>query len=322
MDTNTIGTLTGTADSSKKKKDSVNPGDADAFASAIGEVAESEGDGDKKAELINKDESAKEKADKAVADEKREKFADRSKEIDSKKAKGRHAKGSVGDYLKNISSKDPATLSMAERSAFRLGEFSGKASASPAGGMAQMLAQQGIDMSGFSPQQIMSLMSRMDTKELGEMMSQMNMDGSKLDEEGLAQLKEQVTATLKNTGKEAPANFQMDNFMSAGLPKEAGESARAEQRRNVMDQLITEIQVRNVANQTEMQLRLNPEYLGDVKIKLTHGEDGKVKANFETTSKLTSEILAESKDELMEQARDNGVSIASMDVSYVDEITA
>ena len=70
-----------------------------------------------------------------------------------------------------------------------------------------------------------------------------------------------------------------------------------------------------------MQLRLNPEYLGDVKIKLTHGEDGKVKANFETTSKLTSEILAESKEELMEQAQGNGVSIASMDVSFVDEIT-
>ena len=154
--TSTIGALTGTADNSKKKTGSTNPGDADAFASAIGEVAESEGDGDKKAELINKDESVKEKDDKAALDKKRDARVDKQNEVSSKKVKGRHAKGSVGDHLKNISSKDPATLSMTERSAFRLGEFSGKGSSSPSGGMAKMLAQQGIDMSGFSPQQIMS----------------------------------------------------------------------------------------------------------------------------------------------------------------------
>ena len=35
-------------------------------------------------------------------------------------------------------------------------------------------------------------------------------------------------------------------------------------------QLLTLPDEENVANQTEMQLRLNPEYLGEVKISLLH----------------------------------------------------
>jgi flagellar hook-length control protein FliK len=318
MDTSSIGALTGTADSSKKKKDA-SPGDADAFASAIGQASESEGDGEKKAQLIGKDESAKEKRDKSDIDKKHEVNRDTKSDTDSKKSEAKHAKGSVGDYLKNIASKDPATLSMAERSAFQLGEFSGKAGTKMSG-VAQMLAGQGIDMSSFSPQQIMSLLSRMDTKELGKMMSQMRNAGVNIDEETVAKLKEQLNSTNQNqAGKEA-GNFNLEAFAAAGMPKEAGETARQEQRRAVMDQLLTKIQVRNVANQTEMQLRLNPEYLGEVKIQLLHDDEGGIKAKFTTTSKVTSEILAENKDDLMGQASERGVRIASMDVEFVDDI--
>jgi flagellar hook-length control protein FliK len=313
MDSSSIGALTGTSDN-KKKKGSSAPGDANAFASAMGE-AESDGDGAKKAELISKDKTAKEKADKADVDKKQAEQSDKkTAKKDVKHKKG----GKVGAFLQNIQSKDPATLSMAERQTFRLGEFS--ADKKPMSGVMQMLQGQGIDMTSFSPQQIMSLLSRMDTKELGKMMSQMKAMGVNIDEETVKQLKEQMTSA-QNQAKE-PGNFNLQSFTQAGMPKEAGETARAEQRRAVMDQLITKIQVRNVANQTEMQLRLNPEYLGEVKIKLLHDADGGVKANFETTSKLTSEILAENKDELMEQARENGVRIGEMDVQFVEELSA
>jgi flagellar hook-length control protein FliK len=317
MDSSSIGALTGTADT-KKKKDTASPGDADAFASAMGE-AESEGDGAKKAELINKDKSTKEKeADKAAAEKRRD------AETDKKTAKEdvKHKKGgNIEAFTQNIKSKDPATLSMAERQTFRLGEFAAGAN-KPMSGVMQMLKGQGIDMSSFSPQQIMSLLSRMDTKELGKMMTQMKAVGVNIDEETVKQLKEQMNSTQNNNQPKEPGNFNLEQFTQAGMPKEAGETARAEQRRAVMDQLITKIQVRNVANQTEMQLRLNPEYLGEVKIKLLHDADGGVRANFETTSKLTSEILAENKDELMEQARNNGVRIGNMDVEFVEELSA
>ena len=321
MDTNSIGALTGTSENTKKKK-SASPGDANAFATTMGEVSASEGDGDDKAQLINKDESAKEKADKAAADKKADAKQDVAQKAKGKDAKAKHAKkGSVSDYLQNIASKDPATLSMAERQTFRLGEFSAEGG-KKMGGMAQMLASQGIDMSSFSPQQIMSLMSRMDSKELGKMMSQMKMSGANFDEDTVAKLKEQLNANNQAQAAKEQPNFNLESFAAAGMPKEAGETARAEQRRNIMDQLLTKIQVRNVANQTEMQLRLNPEYLGDVKIQLVHDDEGGIKAKFLTTSKLTSEVLAESKEELMEQARDNGVRIGSMDVEFTDEIDA
>ena len=169
----------------------------------------------------------------------------------------------------------------------------------------------------------MSLLSRFDTKELGKMMSQMKALGVKVDEETIAQLKEQMNSAQNNNNNvKEPSNFNIQDFAAAGMPKEAGETARAEQRRAVMDQLLTKIQVRNVANQTEMQLRLNPEYLGEVKISLLHDKEGGVKATFQTTSKLTREILAENKDELMEKARSNGVRIGDMDVEFVDELTA
>lgn len=318
MEMNNIGALTGTSEN-KKKKSTSSPGDADAFSSAMGEASESDGEGSKKAELINKDKSAKEKeADKADA-KKREAEQSKGKTADKdvKHKKG----GKIDAYLQNIKTKDPATLSMAERQTFRVGEFASGAN-KPMSGVMQMLKGQGIDLSSFSPQQIMSMLSRMDTKELGKMMTQMKAVGINLDEETVKQLKEQMNSAQKNNQPKEPANFNIQDFAASGMPKEAGESARAEQRRNVMDQLLTKIQVRNVANQTEMMLRLNPEYLGEVKIQLLHDDDGGVKANFQTTSKLTSEILAESKDELMEQARENGVRIGDMDVSFVDELTA
>lgn len=317
METNSIGTLTGTADT-KKKKDAA-PGDADAFAQAMGQVSEAESEGEKKAQLIAKDDSNKDKAAKPDSDKKQEVAG---KDDKGKGVKGRHAKGSIGDYLENIASKDPATLSMAERATFQLGEFAKKGTGGMSG-MAQMLASQGIDMSSFSPQQIMSLLSRMDTKELGKMMSQMKMTGGTFDEDSLKKLQEQLNANNqahKNT--QQPGNFNLESFMAAGMPKEAGEAARQEQRRMVMDQILSNIQVRNVANQTEMQLRLNPEYLGEVKITLVHDDDGGVKAKFSTTSKVTSEVLAESKNELMEQAAGKGVRIGSMDVEYVDSLSA
>lgn len=317
MEMNNIGALTGTSENKKKK--STSPGDADAFASAMGE-ADTDGEGSKKADLISKDKTAKEKeADKADSAKKRDAEEAKGKTADKevKQKKG----GSIDAYLQNIKTKDPATLSMAERQTFRVGEFASGAK-TPMSGMMAMLQGQGIDMTSFSPQQIMSLLSRMDTKELGKMMSQMKAAGINLDEEAVKQLKEQMNQTQNNKQVKEPSNFNVQDFAAAGMPKEAGESARAEQRRNVMDQLLTKIQVRNVANQTEMMLKLNPEYLGEVKIQLLHDKDGGVKASFQTTSKLTSEILAESKDELMEQARSNGVRIGEMDVSFVDELTA
>lgn len=310
MENSSINTLTGVAgDSRPKKETATSGGNADAFASAMGEA--NGGKEGKQADLIDRPDAAKDK-------EAAKKDQNPEPKTDVKKADGR-----VSEYLKTTANRDPATLSMVEKGAFRVGEFApGAQAASPTNGLAQMLAQQGIDLSGFSPQQIKSMMSRMDTKELGKIMSGVTAEPSKgvqADEKTLKDLKDKLAQAAQNAPADAPA-FNIESLVGAGVSKEAGEAARAEQRRQVMDQILAQIDVKNVANQTEMNLRLNPEYLGEVKITLVHDDEGGVRASFQTTSKATREVLEESSDELISQARGKGVRIGGMDVSLVDDI--
>jgi hypothetical protein len=311
MESSSINTLTGAAEKRPKKDTGSAGANSDAFETAMGEAGGPEGAESKKADLIERD--SKEPAKEQAAESKEGR--------DGKKADGR-----VSDFVKNMQGKDPATLSMVEKGAFRVGEFAPghNTVGSPASGLAQMLASQGIDVSGFSPEQIKGLMSRMDTKDLGKMLSQVKVEpgnNSSLaqDEKQLKDLKEKLVQASQNTPVEAQA-FNLEQLVGAGVSKEAGEAARAEQRRQVMDQILAQIDVRNVANQTEMNLRLNPEYLGEVKITLVHDDEGGIKALFKTTSKATREVLDENGSDLIEQAKGKGVRIGSMNVELVDDI--
>lgn len=315
MESSSINTLTGVAEKRPKKDTGSAGGNADAFETAMGEAGASDGEG-KKADVIDGGKDAERARDQAA-----------ETRAESKEAK--KSGGKLSEYVKNMQSKDPATLSMVEKGAFRVGEFANgnnKMAGSPASGLAQMLASQGIDVSGFSPEQIKGLMSRMDTKELGKMMANAKIENNPnsalaQDEKHLKDLKEKLVQASQNTPVEQQA-FNLEQLVSAGTSKEAGEAARAEQRRQVMDQILAQIDVRNVANQTEMNLRLNPEYLGEVKITLVHDDEGGVKAMFKTTSKATREVLDENSAELIDQARGKGVRIGSMAVSLVDNIDA
>lgn len=312
MESSSINTLTGAAEKRPKKDTGTAGGNSDAFETAMGEAGGPEGAESKKADLIERD--SKDQAKEQAAEVKEGK--------DGKKGDGR-----VSDFVKNMQGKDPATLSMVEKGAFRVGEFApgnNNTVGSPASGLAQMLASQGIDVSGFSPQQIKGLMSRMDAKDLGKMLSQVKVEpgqssGLAQDEKQLKDLKEKLVQAAQNTPVEAQA-FNLEQLVGAGVSKEAGEAARAEQRRQVMDQILAQIDVRNVANQTEMNLRLNPEYLGEVKITLVHDDEGGIKAMFKTTSKATREVLDENGSDLIEQAKGKGVRIGSMNVELVDDI--
>lgn len=313
MESSSINTLTGASEKRPKKETGSAGGNADAFETAMGEADASAADA-KKADVIDGGQKEAEHGKDQTAEP---------------KGKDKKADGKLSDYVKNMQSKDPATLSMVEKGAFRVGEFSNsnqKMAGSPATGLAQMLASQGIDVSGFSPEQIKGLLSRMDTKELGKMMSSAKIEANPnstlaQDEKHLKDLKEKMVQAQQNTPVEQQA-FNLEQLVSAGTSKEAGEAARAEQRRQVMDQILAQIDVKNVANMTEMNLRLNPEYLGEVKISLVHDDEGGVKAMFKTTSKATREVLDENSSELIDQARGKGVRIGSMAVSLVDDIEA
>lgn len=318
MNSNNINALTGTTDKKSERK-SGSPADGSAFSAAFDEASgDSAASSSKKAELVDRKETDKDKAAKEDDKKKADQAQDQKAQKDSKNVDGRKVDARVTEYVKSMERKDPATLSLAERQAFRLGEFSNQKQSTTQ--IAQMLSQQGFDLQSFSPQQMSSLLSRIDTQEVSKMLGQLKSDPSTMDEAALKNLKEQATAATQNKGKEAGAQFSLDALVASGMPKEAGESSRAEQRRQVLDQILSHIEVRNVANQTEMNLRLNPEYLGEVKIKLIHTDDGGISAKFQTTSKVTRDILSQTQGDLLDEARDKGVRIGSMDVELVDEI--
>lgn len=316
MESSSINTLTGVGERRSKKDVGSGGGNVEAFQTAMGQAGSSETES-KKADIIDRECKDRDKAKDAADNSK-----DQAK--DNKKIEGR-----VSDYLKTVQGKDPATLSMVEKGAFRVGEFAPggqKMGGGPASGLAQMLASQGIDVSGFSPEQLKGLMSRMDTKELGKMLAQVKVEaggnsGLAQDEKQLKELKEKLAQASQNTPVENQA-FNLEQLVTAGVSKGAGDTARAEQRRQVLDQILAQIDVKNVANQTEMNLRLNPEYLGEVKITLVHDDEGGVKAMFKTTSKATREVLDENGTDLIDQARSKGVRIGSMAVQLVDDIEA
>ena len=317
MENTSINTLTG-ASESKKKKAVTSPSDEKAFSEAMGDASPEETESGEKSEVAKKKELDKKDAEKAA-----QRDADRANSKDSASGTKYAKKGvlKASEVAKRaLESKNPAELSLSERQAFRLGEFAGDKK--PLGGMAQMLAQQGIDTTSFSPAQLKSLMSRMDSKELGQMMSQMKSDPALADDAKAKNMKEQASSTAQQAVNQDVPNFQMESFVAAGSPKEAGESARAEQRRAVMDQILSNIEVRNVANQTEMQLRLNPEYLGEMKITLLHDDEGGINAKFQTTSKLTKEVLMESQEELRDEANEKGVRLGRMDVELVEDFAS
>lgn len=314
MESTSINTLTG-ANESKKKKATTSPNDEKAFSEVMGDASADETKSGEKSEVAKRKELDRKEAEKAA-----QRQDERASSKDSASGRNDPAKGvlKASEVAKRaLESKNPAELSLAERQAFRLGEFAGDKK--PLGGMAQMLAQQGIDTTSFSPEQLKSLMSRMDSKELGQMMTQMKSDPALADEAKTKNMKEQASSTAQQNPNQDVPNFQLESFVAAGSPKEAGETARAEQRRAVMDQILSNIQVRNVANQTEMQLRLNPEYLGEMKITLLHDDEGGINAKFQTTSKLTKEVLMESQDELRDEANEKGVRIGTMDVELVED---
>ena len=91
-------------------------------------------------------------------------------------------------------------------------------------------------------------------------------------------------------------------------------------RKQVIDQIVTHMELRNFANRDEIQLKLNPEYLGDLKIQLTRGEGGEVSAKFVTTSDETREVLNDSKSELRKRVEEKGLRFGSIDVDFVEEL--
>ena len=99
-----------------------------------------------------------------------------------------------------------------------------------------------------------------------------------------------------------------------------GAADQARDRQSVIDQILQKIEVRNFNQRTELNLKLNPEYLGELRVQLVHSADGGVSANFETTSRRTRQLLKEAESELHAQAKEKGIRLGAMNFTVVDQV--
>lgn len=106
--------------------------------------------------------------------------------------------------------------------------------------------------------------------------------------------------------------------MKAADKAEKADAARNVKREEVIKQIIDRVELRNFAGKSELTIKMNPEFLGSMKMRLIF-EGDKVSAEFNTTSKAVREAIQESEDELAGAFKDKGIKVGKIKVKLVEE---
>lgn len=312
---NILTSLMGTANTSENKTKRSEPGDADAFSKAFDEA-----NGGKPSS----------KAGSALVDDKSDKTAEK-KEEKKKQSKQDHEEflkttgqrtESMPPHLRKMMTINTDLMSMADKQTFRLGEFSIEAQAKAAQAQNAQPAK--------APAAAPAPSANAGKANVDQSLSQKPSAQPEADT-SLAKEKSKPTAKdgeeYEKISKETPSEKGPVNLEKL-LDKEArtledtnkaGAAERAEHRQIIMDQIFTKIDIQNLANKTELQLRLNPEYLGELKLNLVQSKDG-LKADFMTTSRVTRDLLAEGEEELRGMAKGKGVRLGALSFKVVENL--
>ncbi len=264
-------------------------------------------------DVIAKKETRKEAAERQKA-EKAEAQA-QAKADQAKMTQNPQSMGSKA-FLYDMMYRNPDTLSMAEKQAMKLDEAS-KAlkmqNAQPkenAGAAKEAPAQanaSGKEVTALAGQKFDELLGKASKKEEGKQLTT---------EAGQA-------ASGAAKGDEAEKADDSVALNSANKAEETHKTQRLSQtqkRQQVINQIVTHMEIRNFTSRDELTLRLNPEYLGELKIKINRGKDGELSAQFITDSEDTREVLQESRAELREHIEKKGMNLRSIDIEMVDHI--
>lgn len=277
--------------------------DGDAFSAALGEAS--------KEKTGKSKESKSEAKEKEVKKQEAREFDERQKQ-QADQAKDR----SSSAYIHKLMKKNVDTLSLSEKQALRVAEFASDAEL-------QSKAMSQAPPQAATPQAMVPgkmVKAQPDPAMAGKEASpKVRLEAERADEKTLKavedlRVKEQPKAGAANLDQLLAKESQFAEEMS-----KAGNVEKAQERQSVIDQIMQQIEVRNFANRTELNFRLNPEYLGELSVKLVHTDDG-VRADFETSSKRTRELLREGEEDLRTQAAGKGVRLKTMKFTLVDKL--
>ena len=221
-------------------------------------------------------------------------------------------------HMKKLMSKNVDTLSLAEKQALRLAEFADQSLQNVK--TQTQLIQQPVAQ---APQSSKAGKTAKSPTEMG--VSSKDLAASQRGEERAdAKTLEAVEQLQKKDHAKSSSATNLDQLLVkessfADELHKTSSADKARERQSVIDQILSQIEVRNFANRTELHLKLNPEYLGELKVKLVHTDDG-IRADFETSNKATRELLREGEEDLKAQAKGKGVRFKSMRFTLVVKV--
>lgn len=127
-------------------------------------------------------------------------------------------------------------------------------------------------------------------------------------------------AMSANANASAVNQEQQNQVALKGTDKaEKADAARNIKREEVIKQIIDHVELKNFAGKSELTIKMNPEFLGSMKMRLMF-EGDKVSAEFNTTSQDVREALQESKDELSQAFAEKGMKVGKINVKLVDSV--
>lgn len=264
-------------------------------------------------DVIAKKETRKEAAERQKA-EKAEAQA-QAKADQAKMTQNPQSMGSKA-FLYDMMYRNPDTLSMAEKQAMKLDEAS-KAlkmqNAQPkenAGAAKEAPTQTNVsnkEAAALSGQKFDELLGKTSKKE----------DGKQLTTEASQAAS---SAAKGDKAEKADDSVALNSTNKAEETHKTQRLTQTQKRQQVINQIVTHMEIRNFTSRDELTLRLNPEYLGELKIKINRGKDGELSAQFITDSEDTREVLQESRAELREHIEKKGMNLRSIDIEMVDHI--
>jgi|GEM_PF-4393472 len=242
----------------------------------------------------------KKTSDKLVYDDK--KVKEEKEDIREKLAKSiiqnNNSISSMLNYLYQLILKNPDALSISEKQI--LGKYESEKGKVDTEKLRQMLSSKGLSINDLSSKQVEKLMKIHDEKQLAYYLEEIARE-----KKGIPALK-----TEEATGRE-----------EAKLGLENVKPAKDLKREEVIKQIINQILIRNIgAQDKEIVIKMNPEYLGELKIVL-EVKNNEITAKFETTSKAVKDIIMESEKELSSALKDQKLHLAGIEAEVVKEIS-
>jgi flagellar hook-length control protein FliK len=238
------------------------------------------------------------------------------------------------NYLYNLMYKNPDALSMLEKKAAGLDKQDVlkemKKFEVEYQEFKKMLEKRGLKMEDLTLDDIQKLSMHKSKEELETLMDQMAREKRtevtdrkeekvSTDKTGREKTTENVAVERSQVMDKPAQEMEFVRTLQNQAPSSSERVEKAQKQRQMVDKIIQQIDVRNLNERTELTMKLNPEFMGDLKLKLSY-QDDKISALFETTSKDLRDLIHDSSSDLLEAFREKGLDLSSSKVKLVDSV--